>query len=571
MHVVILHNEMLLGGAERLVVDAARALQRSRIPRAYDPDVTFVEQSEALRKEEITVNIFTTRHDPDRAFTETVDGTVPVKVLGAWIPRGIFGMFTALFAYLRMLYMCFMLWIHVYLHHNYVDGRSYATPDLIFIDQVSIGIPLLRALFPNAPVIFYLHFPDKLQTTTSRSTALGRFYRVFVDAIEAWSTLQADALVANSQFAARNALEQFPTLRDEEIVVIYPTVTSGGGVDDERPAGSNVDDAAGEAAAFARGLINRQTKGKESSNSSRTTVPKSPQTPKGKATKASRTEGTSKPTAAHLPVSPNRSILQALVDGPLADIPLFVSINRYETKKRIDRAIRALHALRSQSKGVDGARSARLVIAGGYDPDNRDNRRCSEELVMLAKDLGLSVSYSASSTKVNAQHATVIFLRNVSEEEKEVLLQRATAIVYTPEDEHFGIVPLEAMRVGCPALAVASGGPLETILDGQTGKLCRGQTEAELVQSFASGMQWAVTVYDNLSLRIDTHILCKEHVEEHFGFHRFQRELVNLMRVLLHPQIRRERYRLASMGTVWLIILLVAALPVVYYLTAGNA
>jgi alpha-1,3/alpha-1,6-mannosyltransferase len=43
--------------------------------------------------------------------------------------------------------------------------------------------------------------------------------------------------------------------------------------------------------------------------------------------------------------------------------------------------------------------------------------------------------------------------------------------VYTPENEHFGIVPLEAMARGRPVIACASGGPLETVSHMETGLL----------------------------------------------------------------------------------------------------
>lgn len=45
-------------------------------------------------------------------------------------------------------------------------------------------------------------------------------------------------------------------------------------------------------------------------------------------------------------------------------------------------------------------------------------------------------------------------------------------LLYTPDREHFGIVPLEAMYQQCPVIAVNSGGPKETILHGLTGYLC---------------------------------------------------------------------------------------------------
>lgn len=41
------------------------------------------------------------------------------------------------------------------------------------------------------------------------------------------------------------------------------------------------------------------------------------------------------------------------------------------------------------------------------------------------------------------------------------------SILPTLDNEHFGIVPLESMYVGTPVIAVASGGPLETIVPGE--------------------------------------------------------------------------------------------------------
>lgn len=52
-----------------------------------------------------------------------------------------------------------------------------------------------------------------------------------------------------------------------------------------------------------------------------------------------------------------------------------------------------------------------------------------------------------------------------------MLLQAARLVIYTPSNEHFGIVPLEAMLAGVPVLAANSGGPLETVVEGETGWL----------------------------------------------------------------------------------------------------
>ena len=65
----------------------------------------------------------------------------------------------------------------------------------------------------------------------------------------------------------------------------------------------------------------------------------------------------------------------------------------------------------------------------------------------------------------------IIFLHSVPASLKSALLRSARLLVYTPANEHFGIVPLEAMRAGVPVLAADSGGPRETVVDGRTGWL----------------------------------------------------------------------------------------------------
>jgi alpha-1,3/alpha-1,6-mannosyltransferase len=65
----------------------------------------------------------------------------------------------------------------------------------------------------------------------------------------------------------------------------------------------------------------------------------------------------------------------------------------------------------------------------------------------------------------------VLFLLSVPAQLKAMLLETANLLVYTPSNEHFGIVPLEAMLAGIPVLAADSGGPLETVVEDETGWL----------------------------------------------------------------------------------------------------
>lgn len=84
----------------------------------------------------------------------------------------------------------------------------------------------------------------------------------------------------------------------------------------------------------------------------------------------------------------------------------------------------------------------------------------------------------------------VRLLPSCTDAQKWGLLRACTAVLYTPEGEHFGIVPLEAMACCRPVIAVASGGPLETVVSGQTGFLCPPQPAAfaEAMASLAVSM-----------------------------------------------------------------------------------
>ncbi len=192
----------------------------------------------------------------------------------------------------------------------------------------------------------------------------------------------------------------------------------------------------------------------------------------------------------------------------------FCSINRFERKKGVSLAIQALYIvhknLKKKEQDTDSRNEPfyestlpRLTIAGGYDKEVRENIEYLEDLKCLAAKLGLQDHIS--------------FRPNVSEHDRAQLLSESTCILYTPDREHFGIVPLEAMYAGTPVIAVSSGGPLETVIDGKTGFLCENAPNA-----FAIDMLKFITDPKLASSMSDT---CHSHVVKKFGLEKFGNEL----------------------------------------------
>lgn len=175
--------------------------------------------------------------------------------------------------------------------------------------------------------------------------------------------------------------------------------------------------------------------------------------------------------------------------------PFFLSINRYERKKNVNLAIEAFERYKTKNKES----KVKLVIAGGYDTRVNENVQHKAEL----EDLALRLNVSSS----------VIFRINVSDEERGYLLKNALGLLYTPANEHFGIVPLEAQYMGTPVLASNTGGPKETVIEKETGFLLSKEPE-----------DWAVKMKilaDDIKLKKEMGRKGKENVLNKFSFKAF--------------------------------------------------
>ncbi|MBI2222067.1 MAG: glycosyltransferase [Acidobacteria bacterium] len=76
------------------------------------------------------------------------------------------------------------------------------------------------------------------------------------------------------------------------------------------------------------------------------------------------------------------------------------------------------------------------------------------------------------------------FLGSLTNDDIRTLYRGAVALVM-PGEEDFGMVPVEAQACGCPVVALARGGALETVQDGVTGVLVPDAS----VTAFAAGLR----------------------------------------------------------------------------------
>ena len=393
--VVVLHLDLGIGGAEKLIVNLASMAQNLKYK----------------------VRVITSHHDEERCFDETkktgnLGGSI--SVYGDFLPRNIFGKCTALCAIIRMLYAtsAFIL----------SSNRS----DLVLTDGVSVPVVLLQ-LF-GFPVVFYCHYPDKLLVQNRNSMSIWKkLYRKTLDLMEELSTGSANTILVNSQFTAKQFKKAFESLGSTySPKVLYPTVKD-------------------------------------------------------------------------MPPNPEL-ISEEVVSYTKGFGFIFVSLNRFERKKDLLLAVEALDELSRRGALND----VLLVIAGGYDIRVEENVSYFEEIKKSVESKGLNNN--------------VVMRKSISTEESIKLLHVATAILYTPDNEHFGIVPIEAMQLGTPVIAVASGGPLETVKDQVTGLLCEKTSGsfADAMELFIVNPNLSKTLGENARAHVKTNFTDSV-VQEQFG------------------------------------------------------
>ena len=218
-----------------------------------------------------------------------------------------------------------------------------------------------------------------------------------------------------------------------------------------------------------------------------------------------------------------------------SDRPSIVSINRFERKKGIKLAIEAFASWRKSLDKGSMWKKTRLVIAGGYDYRVLENVEHHRELVTLARILKLKIySLLPGVTDVVPEDADVLFLASFTSSQRTYLLESSKVLLYTPENEHFGIVPVEAMYARLPVIACHSGGPVESIENGITGFL---------VEPTKEGFQYALNraLCDmNDEERTNMGNAGRRRVLDKFSLDKFVHQLDNILQRLVQERQQQE-------------------------------
>lgn len=102
-----------------------------------------------------------------------------------------------------------------------------------------------------------------------------------------------------------------------------------------------------------------------------------------------------------------------------------------------------------------------------------------KELNLPLKIFGSGVD-EARLKEIAGDHSNIEFLGRVDETTKAKLYSECQAFI-NPQEEDFGITPVEAMASGRPVIAYGKGGVLETVIAGQTGVFFNKQTKQDLI------------------------------------------------------------------------------------------
>lgn len=330
--------------------------------------------------------------------------------------------------------------------------------DLVIADQITFSLPILCLRYKT---FFYCHYPDKL-LCVERKSILKKVYRFFIDLIEELCLLFAGVIVVNSNFTKRVFKQSFKIVSflRKPPQVLFPCTD----LSNFDRYNSNKEDLL-----KIKGLEKLKelySKDKEAFNN---------------------------------------------------DYQFIVTLNRYERKKNLPLAADAYiqfidlvenHLKKNKENSISDGDSIKketnyfFITAGGFDERLNENA----EVYNVLKDKDYQIKDNT------------FFLRSISNEERCILLKNADVVLYTPKNEHFGIVPCEAMYCGAAVIAHKSGGPIETVSP-ETGFLLENEDSRE----------WGKKIFDYFNGNKISKKTLREYIIKNYSLERMNVDFVNML------------------------------------------
>jgi alpha-1,3/alpha-1,6-mannosyltransferase len=212
--------------------------------------------------------------------------------------------------------------------------------------------------------------------------------------------------------------------------------------------------------------------------------------------------------------------LESLQGKNLNEYKVIVSLNRYERKKNLDLAVQSfIHYMDLLKRSnTDDRLKHILILAGGYDTSLNENIEVYNRLK----------AYDFEDYKEN-----IFFLKNISSDERSIILCTANIVLYTPKNEHFGIVPVESMYCGAYVIAHKSGGPTESVIDGVTGRLLDNEDPKEWGKKI---QEYFYPTEGDINIDVDSYMntgklrsRLREHVLANFSLNTMEKDLLNIV------------------------------------------
>jgi len=186
-HAIFVRPRLDVSGADRLVVDAALALQAHGWHAAA------------------AVNFF----NPAWTQPEVTSGQVGVTAFGGIPPWCAGGRMRALTALVNQWLLLRRL------------RRQGPAPDLFICDILPHAATAIRRWFPDSAVLVYCHFPDRLSVAARGPYGI---YRSAIGRLEDRGMMAAHRVLANSGYTADAVRRTFPFLPADRIAIVRPGV-----------------------------------------------------------------------------------------------------------------------------------------------------------------------------------------------------------------------------------------------------------------------------------------------------------------------------------------------------------